>query len=65
LLKNKAQKSAKESENSKLKYFLWPAIIIPLLVGIIPYFTGIGLSFTNWKLALSNIRYFFRSKFVY
>jgi len=57
LLKNKAQKSAKEIENNKLKYFLWPAIIIPLLVGIIPYFTGIGLSFTNWKLALSNIRF--------
>lgn len=57
MLKNKAQKSAKEIENNKLKYFLWPAIIIPLLVGIIPYFTGIGLSFTNWKLALSNIRF--------
>lgn len=57
MLKDKVQKSAKEIENNKLKYFLWPAIIIPLLVGIIPYFTGIGLSFSNWKLALSNIRF--------
>jgi len=57
LLKDKVQKSAKEIENNRLKYFLWPAIVIPLLVGIIPYFTGIGLSFTNWKLALSNIRF--------
>ena len=55
--KDKIQKSAKEIENNKLKYFLWPAIIIPLLVGIIPYFTGIGLSFTNWKLGLSNIHF--------
>lgn len=55
--KDKVQKSAKEIENNKLKYFLWPAIIIPLLVGIIPYFTGIGLSFTNWKLAISNIKF--------
>ncbi len=55
--KVKIRKSAKEVENSKLKYFLWPAIIIPLCIGIIPYFTGIGLSFTNWKLALSNIRF--------
>ena len=57
MLKDKVQKSAKEIENNKLKYFLWPAIIIPLLVGIIPYFTGIGLSFTNWKLAISNIQF--------
>jgi multiple sugar transport system permease protein len=57
LQKGKAQKSAKEIENNKLKYFLWPAIIIPLLVGIIPYFTGIGLSFTNWKLAFFNIHF--------
>ena len=57
MLKDKVQKSAKEIENNKLKYFLWPAIIIPLLVGIIPYFTGIGLSFTNWKLAISNIKF--------
>jgi len=57
LPKDKVQKSAKEIENNKLKYFLWPAIIIPLLVGIIPYFTGIGLSFTNWKLAISNIKF--------
>lgn len=57
MLKDKVQKSAKEIENNKLKYFLWPAIIIPLLVGIIPYFTGIGLSFSNWKLALFNIRF--------
>lgn len=57
MLKDKVQKSAKEIENNKLKYFLWPAIIIPLLVGIIPYFTGIGLSFSNWKLAISNIRF--------
>lgn len=57
MLKNKVQKSAKKIENNKLKYFLWPAIIIPLLVGIIPYFTGIGLSFSNWKLAISNIRF--------
>ena len=55
--KDKVQKSAKEIENNKLKYFLWPAILIPLLVGIIPYFTGIGLSFTNWKLAISNIKF--------
>ena len=55
--KDKVQKSAKEIENNRLKYFLWPAIIIPLLVGIIPYFTGIGLSFTNWKLAISNIKF--------
>jgi len=57
LPKDKVQKSAKEIENNRLKYFLWPAIIIPLLVGIIPYFTGIGLSFTNWKLAISNIKF--------
>ena len=55
--KDKVKKSAKEIENNRLKYFLWPAILIPLLVGIIPYFTGIGLSFTNWKLGLSNIRF--------
>lgn len=55
--KDKVQKSAKEIENNRLKYFLWPAILIPLLVGIIPYFTGIGLSFTNWKLAISNIKF--------
>jgi len=57
LPKDKVQKSAKEIENNRLKYFLWPAILIPLLVGIIPYFTGIGLSFTNWKLAISNIKF--------
>ena len=55
--KDKVQKSAKEIENNKLKYFLWTAIIITLLVGILPYFTGIGLSFTNWKLAISNIKF--------
>ena len=51
------QISAKKIENKKLKYFLWPAILIPLFAGIIPYFIGIGLSFTNWKLAFRNIQF--------
>jgi multiple sugar transport system permease protein len=49
--------SAKQIENNKLKYFLWPAILIPIFIGIIPFFTGLGLSFTSWRLAFRNIQF--------
>lgn len=62
---NSEKISAKKIENKKLKYFLWPAIIIPLCVGIIPYFIGIGLSFTNWKLAFRNIHFIGIQNYIY
>ena len=30
------------------KLFLLPAILVPILIGVIPFFLGVGLSFTDW-----------------
>jgi multiple sugar transport system permease protein len=34
----------------KLNLLVIPALVIPIIVGVIPFFIGIGLSFTNWSL---------------
>ena len=33
------------------KWILLPAIVIPILVGVIPFALGVSLSFTDWRLA--------------
>ncbi|MEN3185148.1 MAG: hypothetical protein ABDK92_00720 [Atribacterota bacterium] len=33
------------------KWMLLPAIVIPILVGVIPFALGVSLSFTDWRLA--------------
>lgn len=54
----------RKSFREKLKWFLVPAVVIPLLVGVIPFFVGIGLSFTNWRLSLRNLSFAGLSNYV-
>jgi multiple sugar transport system permease protein len=51
------EKINSKSFRQRLKWFLVPAIVIPLLVGVIPFFLGIGLSFTDWRLSLRNLSF--------
>ena len=41
----------------KLKLLLIPAIAIPLLVGVIPFFTGVVFSFTDWNLTVPGVHF--------
>jgi len=52
------------------KLILLPAIVIPILVGVIPFALGVSLSFTDWRLAyptnsfigLENYLYLFQDR---
>lgn len=46
-----------KSFREKLVWLLVPSIVIPLVVGVIPFFSGIALSFSNWRLSLRNLRF--------
>ena len=39
------------------KWVIAPAILVPILVGVIPFGYGVYLSFTNWRLANPGINF--------
>ncbi|MDK2896831.1 MAG: multiple sugar transport system permease protein, partial [Candidatus Atribacteria bacterium] len=39
------------------KLFLLPAILVPILVGVIPFFLGVGLSFTDWSMVTPDVSF--------
>lgn len=39
------------------KLFLLPAILVPILIGVIPFFLGVGLSFTDWSMTTPHISF--------
>ncbi len=50
-------KARSKSFREKLVWLLLPAIAIPLLIGVLPFFAGIGLSFTDWRLSLRQLNF--------
>lgn len=47
----------KKSFRERLVWLVIPAIAIPLLVGVVPFFLGIILSFSNWGLSLKGLKF--------
>ncbi len=41
----------------KLKLLLIPALVIPIAVGVIPFFIGVAFSFTDWNLTVPGIHF--------
>jgi multiple sugar transport system permease protein len=53
----KQSKAISRSFRERLTWLLVPAMAIPLLIGVTPFFLGIGLSFTNWRLSLRELKF--------
>jgi len=51
--------------DDRSKLLLLPATIIPIIVGIIPFFIGIAFSFTNWDLSMPGIQFVGVQNYVY